>query len=71
MLPPDGKLDRGWEGATVEAVAVLTFNDAWKRMGVGMVDLVNVNIEGVEFELIDALLSSGAHTKIRNLQVRR
>lgn len=38
--------------------------------GLQVVDLLNMNIEGIEFELMDALLASGKQRKIRNLQIQ-
>jgi FkbM family methyltransferase len=70
VIPPGQPPERGWEGATVETVSLLTFNQAWTRMGLTTVDLMNINIEGVEFQLVDALLASGAQARIRNLQIQ-
>lgn len=70
ILRPGQPLDKGWEGATVETVPLLTFDSAWQRMGVEMVDLMNINIEGIEFELVDALLQAGMQKKIRNIQIQ-
>ena len=70
IYPPGQPLDKGWEDATVEKVKLLTFDQAWEVMGLHVVDLLNMNIEGIEFELMDALLTSGKQRKIRNLQIQ-
>ena len=54
--------------ATVEEVPVKTFVMAWSAMKLQNVDLININIEGIEFDLVQALLDSGVQSKIRNLR---
>eukprot|EP00040_Diaphanoeca_grandis_P044485 m.271047 g.271047 ORF g.271047 m.271047 type:complete len:354 (+) comp93304_c0_seq1:109-1170(+) len=70
FLQPNETLDRGWQEATIETVPMKTFHTALEDMGVSDITLMNVNIEGVEYELLDALLTSGTHTRIRNIQVQ-
>ena len=41
---------------------------AWSAMKLQNVDLININIEGIEFDLVQALLDSGVQSKIRNLR---
>ena len=41
---------------------------AWSAMKLKIVDLININIEGIEFDLVQALLDSGVQTKIRNIR---
>lgn len=70
FLGPDQQLDKGWQAATVEEVPVKTFVMAWSAMKLKIVDLININIEGIEFDLVQALLDSGVQTKIRNIQIQ-
>jgi FkbM family methyltransferase len=38
--------------------------------GLGEVDLIKINIEGMEFELLEAILDAGLATQLRNIQVQ-
>eukprot|EP00041_Stephanoeca_diplocostata_P013923 m.249157 g.249157 ORF g.249157 m.249157 type:complete len:306 (+) comp19515_c0_seq5:204-1121(+) len=70
FFPAGTKLDRGWEKATVEDVELKTFSDAWQAMGLDTVDLMNINIEGAEFEVVEALLAANMQGNIKNLQIQ-
>eukprot|EP00039_Didymoeca_costata_P019636 m.338336 g.338336 ORF g.338336 m.338336 type:complete len:238 (+) comp18387_c0_seq1:47-760(+) len=72
MVLKDGQTlaDIGFRSGTVDTVPVKTFRDAWHTMGLGTVDLLNINIEGAEYAVMEALVLSGVQSQIRNIQVQ-
>ena len=57
----------GGEGPLVRTVSAGLFLD---QLGTEMIDLMKINIEGAEYELVDALSEAGWLSRIRDVQVQ-
>ena len=53
-----------------EAVALVRAADFFESHGIGVVDLMKVNIEGGEYDLLEHLLDAGLVGRIRDIQVQ-
>lgn len=53
-----------------EEVEIRAFDDWLKESAITNIDLMNVNIEGAEFELMEHLIAGGHLLKIRDLQIQ-
>jgi FkbM family methyltransferase len=56
------------DNPTIEEVQVLAIGEILKPLGT--VDLLKINIEGMEFEVLEAILAEGLAPKLRNIQVQ-
>lgn len=53
-----------------ETVLILGIQDALNNMGDPLVDLLKINIEGGEYELLEAILNLGLTDRFRDIQVQ-
>ncbi len=53
-----------------ELLPIRALAETWEELGLSTVDLMKVNIEGGEYELLDALITTGLVTRVRDLQVQ-
>ena len=54
----------------LETINIRSISEIWGELGLDVVDLIKINIEGMEYDLLDHIISSGLHTKMRNIQVQ-
>ncbi|MEM7514285.1 MAG: FkbM family methyltransferase [Bacteroidota bacterium] len=59
-----------WQDEKVEEVRLIAFLEVIKELGSNHIDLVKINIEGGEFELLEAIIDAGWVDKIDNIQVQ-
>lgn len=53
-----------------ETVTILPVSSHLRSMVKGSVDLIKINVEGMEYEMLDAILMIGDATYFRNLQIQ-
>ena len=53
-----------------ETVQIKSMSDIWAELGLSTVDLVKINIEGMEYDLLDHIVACGLHNSMRNLQIQ-
>ncbi|MEM7512644.1 MAG: FkbM family methyltransferase, partial [Bacteroidota bacterium] len=59
-----------WQDEKVEEVRLIAFPEAINELGSNHIDLIKINIEGGEFELLEAIIDAGWVDKIDNIQVQ-
>ena len=63
-------LFRATESAKLETVRFVDINEALQLAGGRKIDLLKLNIEGGEFEVLDAILDRNLATRFRHIQVQ-
>lgn len=63
-------LFRAAESGAVETVRFMDINEALQLAGGGRIDLLKLNIEGGEFEILEAILERNLATRFRHIQVQ-
>lgn len=58
------------EGSARERVLIRSIAAVWIELGLDTVDLMKVNIEGGEYELLEALIATHLIERVHNLQVQ-
>jgi FkbM family methyltransferase len=53
-----------------QPLPIQALDETWRELGLRFVDLMKINIEGGEYELLDALISSGLIRNVRDIQVQ-
>ena len=53
-----------------EIIKMMEVSDVLNKIGLDFVDLVKINIEGGEFDLLDAIIDKGLQTKFGNFQIQ-
>lgn len=56
------------DGENKEEVQCVSVEDVMSRFS--EVDLMKINIEGSEYDLLEAMIAYGLHTKVKNIQVQ-
>lgn len=57
-------------GESFEMIKMMEVSDVLDKIGLDFVDLVKINIEGGEFDLLDAIIDKGLQTKFGNFQIQ-
>jgi FkbM family methyltransferase len=58
------------DNGPTEIVELVAIDEELKRLGVEWVDLAKINIEGSEYDLMEAILNEGLAPRFRNLQIQ-
>lgn len=58
------------DGGTTKIAQLVPASGVLRDLGLDMIDLMKINIEGGEFELLDHLLTEGWISRIRHIQVQ-
>jgi len=53
-----------------ETITIRSISEIWGDLSLSIVDLVKINIEGMEYDLLDNIIERGLHTRMRNIQVQ-
>lgn len=59
-----------YHGDAYEMMKMVEVSDVLKKTGIEFVDAVKINIEGGEFDLLDAIIEKGLQTKFGNFQIQ-
>ncbi|MEM8898167.1 MAG: FkbM family methyltransferase [Bacteroidota bacterium] len=59
-----------WHGEKMEVAGLRSFEETVKDFGVDKIDLIKINIEGGEYELLEAIIQANWITKVHNIQVQ-
>ena len=57
-------------GAESQALSIRAVGETWQELGLNFVELMKINIEGGEYELLDALIATGLIAHVRDVQVQ-
>jgi FkbM family methyltransferase len=58
------------KGAASESLPIRALAEIWRELGLESVDLMKINIEGGEYELLDALITTGLIARVRDVQIQ-
>lgn len=59
-----------WHGEKMEVAGLRSFEETVQEFGIDKIDLIKINIEGGEYELLEAIIQANWITKVHNIQVQ-
>ena len=58
------------KGVESQSLSIRAVTEIWQELGLDFVDLMKINIEGGEYELLDALVETGLIARVQDVQVQ-